>query len=100
MSNWQELVIEGSERSVRAFVIGFVAGRGEPTGGVFGSDLPLAPESFGERLLFPSAFAGRGDMSRGSLMLRAVRESSELAYEPVATAIRSFARSARTGSSR
>jgi len=54
-------------------------------------------ESFGDRLLFPSAFAGRGDMSRGSLLLRAVRESSELAYEPVATAIRSFARSARTG---
>ena len=51
MSNWQEVVIEGPERTVRAFVLGFVAGRGEPGGGgVFGSDLPLEPESFGERL--------------------------------------------------
>ncbi len=38
---------------------------------------------FGERLLFPSAFAGRGDMSRGGLMLRAVREPRELDYLPV-----------------
>ena len=28
---------------------------------------------FGERLLFPEAFVGRGDMSRGGLMLRAAR---------------------------
>jgi hypothetical protein len=57
-------------------------------------------EFFGERLLFPTDFAGRGDMSRGSLLLRAVREGRELAYEPVATAIRSLSRSAmrkRTG---
>jgi hypothetical protein len=43
---------------------------------------------FDERLLFPSAFVGRGDMSRGGLMLRAVREASELSYEPVCSAIR------------
>lgn len=49
-------------------------------------------ESFGERLLFPTKFVGRGDMSRGSLLLQAVREGAELAYEPVATAIRSRAR--------
>jgi hypothetical protein len=42
---------------------------------------------FGERLLFPSAFVGRGDMSRGGLMLRAARETSELAYEPVSSAV-------------
>jgi len=47
-------------------------------------------EFFGERLLFPSQFAGRGDMSRGSLLLRAVREEHELAYESVATAVRSL----------
>jgi hypothetical protein len=40
-------------------------------------------EIFGERLLYPSAFAGRGDMSRGALMLRAVRDHRELEYEPV-----------------
>jgi hypothetical protein len=51
-------------------------------------------EFFGERLLFPSAFVGKGDMSRGSLLLRAVREARELDYEPVATAIRSLSRSA------
>jgi len=39
-------------------------------------------EVFGRRLLFPSAFLGRGDMSRGSLLLRCVREKQELAYCP------------------
>ncbi len=43
---------------------------------------------FGEHLLFPSSFVGRGDMSRGGLMLRAVREGTELGYEPVCSAIR------------
>ena len=43
---------------------------------------------FDERLLFPSAFVGRGDMSRGGLMLRSVREGAELGYEPVRSAIR------------
>jgi hypothetical protein len=43
---------------------------------------------FDERLLFPSAFVGRGDMSRGGLMLRSVREGAELDYEPVCSAIR------------
>ena len=38
---------------------------------------------FGERLLFPADFVGRGDMSRGALMLRCARENSELAYLPV-----------------
>src|SRR5471030_114584 len=42
---------------------------------------------FGERLFFPSAFVGRGDMSRGGLMLRAVREAAELSYEPVSSAV-------------
>ena len=35
---------------------------------------------FGPRLRFPAAFAGLGDMSRGGLMLRAVRENQELEY--------------------
>jgi hypothetical protein len=43
---------------------------------------------FDQRLLFPSAFVGRGDMSRGGLMLRSVREGAELGYEPVGSAIR------------
>jgi hypothetical protein len=43
---------------------------------------------FGDHLLFPSDFVGRGDMSRGALMLRAAREGRELCYEPVETAVR------------
>lgn len=43
---------------------------------------------FGDRLLFPETFVGRGDMSRGGLMLRAARSGEELAYAPVAGAIR------------
>jgi hypothetical protein len=42
---------------------------------------------FAERLLFPSAFVGRGDMSRGGLMLRSARDGVELSYEPVGSAI-------------
>lgn len=43
---------------------------------------------FGARLLFPEQFVGRGDMSRGSLMLRAARAGQELEYVPVAGARR------------
>jgi hypothetical protein len=35
---------------------------------------------FGDQLRFPHAFAGLGDMSRGGLMLRAVRANVELEY--------------------
>jgi hypothetical protein len=38
---------------------------------------------FGDRLLFPIDFVGRGDMSRGGLLLRRAREGVELAYVPV-----------------
>jgi hypothetical protein len=43
---------------------------------------------FGERLTFPIDFVGRGDMSRGGLLLRCVRAGRELDYVPVAGAIR------------
>jgi hypothetical protein len=45
-------------------------------------------EIFGGRLLFPAAFVGRGDMSRGGLMLRAARSGVELEYAPVERAVR------------
>jgi hypothetical protein len=45
-------------------------------------------EVFGDRLLFPSEFVGRGDMSRGGLMLRCIRDDRELDYIPVAGAVR------------
>jgi hypothetical protein len=40
---------------------------------------------FGSRLLFPIDFVGRGDMSRGGLLLRRVQEQRELDYVPVAS---------------
>ncbi len=43
---------------------------------------------FAERLLFPAEFVGRGDMSRGGLMLRAVEAGTELTYVPVLNATR------------
>ena len=44
---------------------------------------------FGDRLVFPEDFVGRGDMSRGGLMLRCVSAGQELRYVPVAGAVRS-----------
>ncbi len=38
---------------------------------------------FGRRLEFPVEFVGRGDMSRGGLLLRCVAEGRELTYVPV-----------------
>jgi len=43
---------------------------------------------FGPRLVFPPAFVGRGDMSRGGLLLRAAAASQELDYIPVIGAVR------------
>ena len=43
--------------------------------------------SFGDRLRFPVDFVGRGDMSRGGLMLRCAADRRELPYIAVAGAI-------------
>lgn len=43
--------------------------------------------SFGDRLRFPVDFVGRGDMSRGGLMLRCAVDRQELPYIAVAGAI-------------
>jgi len=42
---------------------------------------------FRERLRFPAAFVGRGDMSRGGLMLRHANDGVELDYIPVIGAV-------------
>jgi hypothetical protein len=62
-----------------AVLLGSVASDkyGEPLGAVFG-----------ERLLFPPAFVGRGDMSRGGLLLRCVDARQELEYAPLAGSVR------------
>lgn len=53
-----------------------------------GKYVDLLLDVFGDRLLFPSEFVGRGDMSRGGLMLRSADAGSELSYVPVAGATR------------
>jgi hypothetical protein len=40
----------------------------------------------GNRLLFPAEFVGRGDMSRGGIMLRSAASRQELTYIPVSGA--------------
>lgn len=47
---------------------------------------------FGRRLLFPPSFVGRGDMSRGGLLLRHAQAGTELDYVPVEGAERHGAR--------
>lgn len=42
---------------------------------------------FGERLRFPADFVGRGDMSRGGLLLRCAADRQELAYISVKGAV-------------
>lgn len=47
--------------------------------------LPLL-ESLGPRLLYPTQFAGLGDMARGALLLRCAREGRELEYTQLSAA--------------
>lgn len=49
-------------------------------------------EVFAERLVFPADFVGRGDMSRGGLMLRCADSGVELSYVPVQGSVRHGAR--------
>ena len=51
--------------------------------------------TFGRALLFPGDFVGRGDMSRGGLLLRAARADVELVYRPIDGSERCGRRAAR-----
>jgi hypothetical protein len=42
----------------------------------------------GDRLRYPTAFVGRGDMSRGGLMLRSAANGDELEYGPLTAGVR------------
>jgi hypothetical protein len=53
-----------------------------------GKYVELLQPIFGNQLLFPPAFVGRGDMSRGGLMLRCAAAGMELDYTPIAGAVR------------
>ena len=60
-----------------------------------GKYVDLLQGVFGHRLMFPAEFVGRGDMSRGGLLLRSARDRCELTYLPVAGAVRRGVRPAR-----
>ncbi len=55
----------------------------------------LLLEHFGPRLRFPKDFVGRGDMSRGGLLLRRSRSGRGLPYVPVEGAVRHGKKPAR-----
>src|SRR5437867_6607505 len=50
MSEWHELVIQGADRTLRGFVAGFAAGRGDVAPVLFRADIELETSSIGERL--------------------------------------------------
>jgi hypothetical protein len=52
----------------------------------------VLPDIFGERLRFPPECVGRGDMTRGGLLLRCAAAGQPLTYVPVAGAVRTGAR--------
>jgi hypothetical protein len=53
-----------------------------------GKYIDILLEHFGTRLRFPADFVGRGDMSRGGLLLRSAVDGTELSYILVAGAVR------------
>jgi hypothetical protein len=79
----------GSMKDVEVVLLGSVA---------TGKYVDILLEELGDRLLFPADFVGRGDMSRGALLLQAARNGVELAYQPVAGAVRRGRRAPRVGS--
>lgn len=50
MTAWHEIVVEGSEKVLRAFAQGFAAGHPGRDATLLGTDIDLAPASFHERL--------------------------------------------------
>jgi len=98
LRSWAEVPIDAGNRRFTDSLVDHAAALERAYGatarfvllGSIASDKYVRPLTrvFGDHLLFPSDFVGRGDMSRGALMLRAAREGRELAYEPVETAAR------------
>ncbi|HET9227323.1 MAG TPA: hypothetical protein VFR31_11695 [Thermoanaerobaculia bacterium] len=71
MRRHAQMLKETLPKDTRVVLLGSIA-----TGKYVDLLLPV----FGDRLLFPRCFVGIGDMSRGSVLLRAVRENQELEY--------------------
>jgi hypothetical protein len=80
------LIAEAAGESCEIVLLGSVAS---------GKYVDVLTKVFRERLLFPISFIGRGDMSRGGLMLRCSRSGVELDYVPVAGAVRHGPRPAK-----
>jgi hypothetical protein len=79
-------VAERLAQDARVVLLGSVAS---------GKYIDILTHVFGERLCFPSEFVGRGDMSRGGLMLRCVDAHRELVYVPLAGTARRGSRPPR-----
>jgi hypothetical protein len=75
-------------RSAKVILLGSVA---------TGKYVDLLLDAFGNSLVFPSDFVGRGDMSRGALLLRAAANGTELEYQQVKGAIRRGSRAPGVG---
>lgn len=73
------LCLEAHRESCEVVLLGSIAS---------GKYVDILLQHFAEKLLFPEAFVGRGDLSRGGLMLRCVTNNEELNYIPVAGAVR------------
>jgi hypothetical protein len=65
-----------------------------------GKYVDLIERCLAGRLRFPADFVGRGDMSRGGLMLRCVRRGTQLTYIALAGAVRTGKRPPRLGAER
>ena len=68
-----------SSRKAEVVLLGSVAS---------GKYVEILLDHIGDRLMFPETFVGRGDMSRGGVMLRAARQGEELTYIRAAGAVR------------
>jgi hypothetical protein len=83
-SRYTNPLSEAASRLVKQADCEFVLLGSVATGKYVDCLLPI----LGSRLLFPDDFIGRGDMSRGALLLRQAKENRELTYSPVEGAIR------------
>jgi hypothetical protein len=80
------VIASGLAGTDRVVLLGSIAG---------GKYVDVLDAVLGPRLHFPREFVGRGDMSRGGLLLRCVREGRELEYVPLRGAARRGARPPR-----
>ncbi len=98
LRGWAEVAVDEDNRDFTAPLIEDAAALERAYGattrfvllGSVASDKYVRPLThvFGDHLWFPSAFVGRGDMSRGALMLKAARAAEELEYLPVEQSVR------------